>query len=65
MKAKEILEGFVKKEVRDKVEVVAIGAFGGKSRNLWMHLKEDDELPNLENFDIVIHINQREIWRIR
>lgn len=54
--AKEILDKYVKEEVREEVGVIAIGrTTGRKGTVFWYHIHEDEELPK-EGFVISLHV---------
>ena len=56
--AKEILDKYVKEEVREEVVVIAIGrTTGRKGTVFWYHVHEDEEVPE-EGFDIALHIRK-------
>ena len=57
--AKEILDKYVKEEVRGEVGVIAIGVRKSSKAGdvFWYHIHEDEEVPE-EGFDIALHIRK-------
>lgn len=55
--AKEILDKYVKEEVREEAGAIAIGVRKGSKEGdiFWYHIHEDEEVPE-EDFDIALHI---------
>lgn len=52
MKAKEVLDKYVKKEERAKIALIAIAKEDGKE--FWFHVHEDEDIP--KGYEIAIHL---------
>ena len=57
MKAIEIIEEYVKEDVKDNVGIIAISQ--EKDNMFWYHVHDDEEIP--EDFDIAIHIRKKDL----
>ena len=58
MKAKELLDKYVKEEVRKEVEVIAISrTTDRKGVAFWYHIHEEEEVP-YKGLDIALHIRR-------
>jgi len=55
MKAKEILNKFIKKEMVDKVGVIAISQ---TSEMHWYHIHNDEQVPE-KGYSIAIHVRRK------
>lgn len=54
MKAKEILDKYVKEEEGEDVGVIAILTSNKTGKAIWYHVHEDEDIP--DNMDIAVHI---------
>lgn len=56
--AKEILDKYLKEEVREEVGVIAIGrTTGWRGTLFWYHIRKGEEVPE-GDFDIALHIRK-------
>jgi len=55
MIAKELLEKYIKKEVREDVGVIAIFRKKQNQEMDWYHVHENEQIPNKDH-DIAIHL---------